>query len=188
MTRDCGDLVAFHAGAVGVEGEAWLLAGPPDVGKTSCTLELVEMGHSFLAEEVALVDPDAAHVLPYPQTLSVDPRMIAARGDSRPLKGGETVELEPGHWRYLPARVAAGPLRLGSILLPRYSPQGSARVEELRPEDALAEILGYCFEPRGDPEAFFDRVIRLISGARIARFEYADSAQARKILGDLAAG
>ncbi len=189
VVRDCGECLAFHAGGVGVDGEAVLLAGPPDVGKTSCTFELVEMGHAFLAEEVALVDADAGRVLPYLQTLSLDGRLLecdGGRGHRRPTRG-EVIELELGHWRYLPARVVRQPLPLRAILLPRFAPDETSRVEELSPEESLTEILGYCFEPPGEPETFFDRVIGLLERVRLVRLVYADGEEARAILAEAVA-
>ncbi len=193
VVRDCGERVAFHAGAVGVAEKAVLLAGPPDVGKTSCTFELVEMGHAFLAEEVALVDAGSGAVLPYLQTLSLDGRLLeggagGGGGRRRRPRAGEAIELEPGHWRYLPARVAEGPLPLAALLLPRYAPGEQARAERLAPEDSLTEVLAYCFEPPGEPEAFFDRVIGLLSRTPPVRVVYSDGASARAMLAELLAG
>lgn len=185
IVRDCGEWIAFHAGAVGVGDGAVLLAGLPDSGKTSCTFQLVELGHRFVAEEVALVEPGSRRVHPYLQTPALDDRFLREFERTRPVAAGRVEKLDHGLRRYLPARVARQPLPLEAILLPRYRPRQEPAVEELEASAVLTEILAYCFEPNGDDEAFFERVIALVGSVRLLRLAYPHAAGARELLAGL---
>lgn len=186
------DCIAFHAGAVVVDGGACLLAGNADTGKSSSTLQLIELGHAFLAEEIAAVGPDG-RVRPHPQSLALDPRVVAELAREFQLTRGRLDAVDDLIHRYMPRRVATEPAALETIALPAYRPGEPARVEELSVESTLTELLGYCFEPpepqKGRPpgglEPAIDRIIELASRARLLRIRYPDAAAARRLFADL---
>jgi len=72
LIRSIGNWVGFHAGAVMIGDAACVIAGNPDTGKTTTTFNLVEMGQTFLCEEVTPVDPKTLLVHPYPQVLTIE--------------------------------------------------------------------------------------------------------------------
>ncbi len=181
------DRVAFHAGAVVTPDGACLLAGSADTGKSSSTLHLVELGHAFLAEEIAAID-SAGRVLPHLQSLSIDPRVTAELAAEHPICRGRIEDVDELLHRYLPTRIAQAPARLATIVLPIYRPGLSARVDQLSAESALTDLLGFCFEPPGDPEASIDRIIELAGGARLLRVSYPDAVTARALFADLFPG
>lgn len=185
LIRSCGRRVAFHAGAADVGGRACLLAGDPEAGKTSCTFQLVELGHAFLAEEVAVVDPATAEVHPFPQALAFGPELVEDFRRSAELRHGELHALLPAYRRYVPRRLGTAPVPVDTLVLPRYRPDAAPGLEELSPADALTETLGYCFEPGFDREEFFDRVIALLERWRIVRLTYGDASGCRRLLGGL---
>ena len=166
---------------------ACLAAGSADSGKSSTTLQLVELGHLFLAEEIAAID-SRARVLPHLQTLAIDPRVSDEIAAERRLEPGRIERVDELLHRYVPDAVAAGPVPLATVLLPRYRPGRPPRIEELRLEAVLTELLGYCFEPPGDPEPAIDRILAVASGARLIRLEYPDASTARRLLRELFAG
>ncbi len=178
-----GDSLAFHAGAVVIDGGACLLAGAADRGKSSTTFQLTELGHAFLAEEIAAVAPDD-RVSPYPRSLGLDPRVIDELARTHPLALGRCDTLDDLLARYTPHRVSLEPAPLASIVLPAFRPGEPPAIERLRVDAVLTELLGYCFEPRGGHEAAIDRVIELASGRPLLRMRYPDAAAARRLLVD----
>lgn len=174
--------IAFHAGAVAAAGAASLVAGPPEAGKSSTTVQLLELGHAFVADEVAVVEAASGRVLPYPRTPALGSGFAAGLRRAGP-RHGELVEPAPGVWRYLPRRLETTARPVASLLLPRYRPGAATRVEELDPGDALTEVAGCCFEPPGGAdEGFFDALIALVEGWTIRRLDYGGAAAAREAL------
>lgn len=49
-----------HGALVDVEGVGVLLVGPSGIGKSECALELVRRGHRLVADDVVLLERDAA--------------------------------------------------------------------------------------------------------------------------------
>jgi len=171
LIRAVGDWVAFHAGAVEMEGGACLIAGDPDTGKTTTTLNLIEMGAMFLCEEVAPVNPTTPLVHPYPQVLTLSRTCAEEYLSLYPFQSGELTIVDSQTARYHPFEAASGPVPLKTILIPGYDPFGTSRAEELLPADVFTELLGYCFPPNGDEEQLFDSVIRICEKARIFRVQ-----------------
>lgn len=164
-----GDQIALHAGGVVAGGQAHLLAGPPDVGKTTATFLLLELGHRFLCEEVALVDPANLTVAPHLRTLALDPSYLDGYSRSRTIRRGRVERFGAELARYAPARVHHAPAPLATLFLPRYRPRAEPAIEELDAAAVLPELLGYCFAPAVAAELFFDRVLRVLDGCRIVR-------------------
>lgn len=182
-----GRRLAFHAGAAVTPAGACLVAGSADSGKSSTTLQLVELGHPFLAEEIAAVD-DAGRVHPHLQSLAIDPLVIAELESVGPLRHGRVEAVADLLRRYHPSTVATEPAPLGTILLPVFDRRAEARFDEPGLDSVLTDLLTYCFEPAGDPEASIDRVIELASGARLVRMRYPDARSARALLLEIFGG
>ncbi len=181
LVARCGDRIAFHAGGVEVGGRAHIIAGDADTGKTTSTLLLVELGHSFLCEEVALVDPESLAVEPHLRTLGLDASHLDAIAKDRPIERGTVDRLDDRLARYLPHKARLEPARLETIFLPLLRPGSGSHVAELDPAEVLPEILGYCFAPNVDQELFFERVIRLLESCRIVRIQFDGLATAREL-------
>jgi hypothetical protein len=65
--------IVFHAGALAYRGGALILAGRSGQGKTTLALGLLRRGLGLLSDEFAVVDRNAAHILPYRRSLHVRP-------------------------------------------------------------------------------------------------------------------
>ena len=172
---------AFHAGAVETAVGAWLIAGDPDTGKTSSTFQLLQLGQSFLCEEVSLYDPSAHAIHPYPQTLALERRYIDRFKEVFPVDEGALWTLDDSVVRFIPDRFSRAPVRLHSLLLPRYRPGAPSRVDELGSQDVLTEFLGYCFRPSAGNERLFDGAIALLEKTRLLRVTYGSLAAARDL-------
>lgn len=62
--------LCLHAASFVINGNAYLLAGYPDTGKTFTTLKIVKAGASFLAEDIVIIDREGlVYGLPFTQTV-----------------------------------------------------------------------------------------------------------------------
>lgn len=181
LTENIGFWVCFHAGAVQIGDSACIIPGNPDTGKTITTLNLVELGAVFLCEEVAPVDPETLLVYPYPQVLSLDASYAKTHQSLYSMQNGKLQIVSPHMARYCPIRTGTDPVPLKTILLPKYDPLGKTGVEKVKPEDALTELLGYCFPPNTDDERLFDSVIKVCNTIDIIRLQ-TNSVQSLRLL------
>lgn len=180
-----GPRIALHAGAVLTGQSACLIPGDPDTGKTTTTFNLVELGHPFLSEEIALVDPVTHVVQPFPQSLTLARAFVESIPAEFPVIAGTVVPLDARFARYVPTEVMTEGAPVTRMLIPHYEPGCRDRIETIQPADALTEILGYCFEPNRGEERLFDAVIGLVEACRIERLSYSSVAEARRLLRDL---
>ena len=169
LTQTIGDWVGFHAGAVMIGDSACVIPGNPDTGKTTTTFSLIEMGHTFLCEEVTPVDPETFLVYPYPQVLTIEGTYAEKYLALYPVQNGELKILDSQMARYRPYAVGSDPVPLKTILMPAYDPSETPGIEELSPGEVFTELLGYCFPPNRDDEHLFDSVIRICEEAEIFR-------------------
>ena len=185
LVAECRDRIALHAGGGEAAGRAHLVAGDPDAGKSTSTLQLVELGHRFLCEEIALVDPTTLAVEPHLRTLVLDTAYLDEFTAERPIERGTVERLDDRLARYSPLRVRREPARLATIFLPRFRRDRGRHVEVIDPADALPEMLGYCFAPNMDEELFFDSMIHLLQSCRIVRVEFDGIPTARELWREL---
>ena len=169
LIRTIGNYVGFHAGAVMIGDSACVIPGNPDTGKTTTTFNLIEIGQTFLCEEVTPVDPETFLVYPYPQVLCLEGAYAKKYLSRHPVTNGELKILDSQMARYRPYVVGSDPAPLETILIPAYDPSGTSGIEELTPGEVFTELMGYCFPPNTDDEHLFDSVIRICEEAEIFR-------------------
>jgi hypothetical protein len=99
--------VFVHAGAVGWRGEAIIVPGRSQSGKTTLVAELVRAGATYYSDEYAVLDA-GGRVHPYPEALS-----IRRAYPERPLR--YPVEALGG-------RRGTNPLPVGLVLITEYEP------------------------------------------------------------------
>ena len=185
LIRSIGDWVGFHAGAVLIGDAACVIAGNPDTGKTTTTFNLVEMGQTFLCEEVTPVDPKTLLVYPYPQALGLDAAYTEKYRSLYPVTSGELNLPDLQTARYRPHIAGSDPVPLKTILIPAYDPSGTLGIENLSPGEVFTELLGYCFPPNTDDEHLFDSVISICEAAEIFRLHSNSLRSMRKLLKEL---
>lgn len=182
LIRSMGNWVGFHAGAVMIGDTACVIAGNPDTGKTTTTFNLIEMGHTFLCEEVSPVDPETLLVYPYPQVLTLDGTCAERYRSRYPVQKGSLKIFDSRMARYHPYVAGSDPVPLKTLLIPAYDPSQTPGIEKLSPDEVFTELLGYCFPPNTDDEHLFDSVIRICEAAEIFRLRTNSLQSMRELL------
>ena len=185
LTQAIGNWVAFHAGAVEIDGFACLIAGDPDTGKTTTTFNLIEMGQMFLCEEVSPVDPETLLIHPYPQVLTMSRAYAEEYLSLHPIRKGELKLFDSDMARYRPFKAGKEPVSLKVILLPVYNPSCTPGIKELSPGEVYTELLGYCFPPNRDEEHLFESVIGICEESKIFRVRANNIRAMRKLLKEI---
>ncbi|MGH2705952.1 MAG: hypothetical protein ACRDJ4_12940 [Actinomycetota bacterium] len=168
----------IHAGVVGGADGVVLLPGPSGCGKTTLVARLVGAGYRFLSDEIAVLDPAAGLVRPFPRALSVRPGML------------ELIELPAGlRMSAKDAGVMVPPeaLRPGGVgtagtpqlvISPSYESGSETRLEEVSSSQAVAMLASHAF----NLESFGRRALIVLGdfvrGARCYRLRYGDVADA----------
>lgn len=171
--------IGLHAGAVAHSGRAIITVGHPDTGKTTTTMQLIELGLEMVSEEVTPVDPVGHLVHPFPHHLTLARHYAEAFAAAYPVSRGTLTLHGPDMARYAPHTTHAGPATPVAFLFPAYHPSHIPGLEEVGPGDVLAELLQYCFPPQGPDEALYDAVIGVIERCRIFRMRTNSIASAR---------
>ncbi len=100
-------ILAVHAGAAQGPTGAIVVAGRSGQGKSTLILGLVRRGLGLMSDELALLDPAAGLVRPYPRAVHVRPSTIALLPELAPLEARPRHELGGGsEWSVSPAEVA----------------------------------------------------------------------------------
>jgi hypothetical protein len=136
-------LVALHAGCVGMKGAGALLMGESGAGKSTLALHAMLQGLDFLTEDASFVEPRSLRLtgvsnflhLRFDALAWVDDKRLRGHIQAAPVirrrSGVEKYELDlRAGW----ARLAAAPLRLEHLVF--TSPEPAVDGELLRPLDA----------------------------------------------------
>jgi len=172
-------LLFIHAGAVAVEGRAWVIIGESGTGKTSTVALLTRHGAAYLTDEITLLDPAAGTALPFPLPMAVKPWTAEAVG---PLPEGSEVANEGSVRFYLPADRGAGPTSIRAFVLLR--PGGRPELRPLSRAEVLM-ALGQHHSSLRYPhrlEDAFAGFSRLLRGARCYSLTAPSPAAAAELL------
>ena len=143
--------VAFHAGAVAINGRIAVLPGSAGSGKTSLTAALISSGFQYLSDDLLLMSEDLA-IEGVPFALCIKDTGVAAIEPYHP----DVAALALHHRhdgkkvRYLPPPPAAfkkeSPLRLPAswVIFPKYSPEGQTTLAPLSKSKALRRLMKTC--------------------------------------------
>lgn len=167
---EVGD-ISIHASAVEILGQAVLLAGPSRYGKTTLAASLARAGHRLLSEDSSRCSTDGR------PSVWPGPAAVRLRADVAPLMnipGARAIEADEGRVPLVidePFRGSGAAIPLGAILILRASgPSVAARLEPVRPMDAVRDLLALTFHLPGatGQAASFSRVADLV--ARVPAF------------------
>jgi hypothetical protein len=153
-------ILGIHAGAIELDGRAVFMSGPSGRGKSTLTLGLLRRGAGWLTDELTLIAPDDATILPFPRGLHVRPATLELVPELDFLRERPRQELGGGsEWsvgaadlaRAFGTRIAAATPLAGILLLDGIpDPARPARIESMPPALATMELL------RGTPAAAVD--------------------------------
>ncbi len=176
-------ILAIHAGVVGRDGQAILIAGRSGRGKTTLVLSLLRRGFDLLSDELALVGPDDRTILAYPRGLHVRPQALGLFPELGFLADIPAQELGGGsEWAVGPAGLeqafgttvaASGRLRAIVLLDGDPEPDGAPDLSPVPGAIATMELL------RGTPAAAWDfdgvlgRLPRIVTDVPCARLRSA---------------
>jgi hypothetical protein len=130
-----------HAGGLEDDGRALLVAGRSGSGKTTLSVALARTGLGFLGDDTLFLDADG-RVRAFPDLVDLSEESLGLLGltDARRtrLAGRPKWQLEPSEVE------STAPPGVGTpalLVFPRLS-AGQPRVEQIRGDDALLELLG----------------------------------------------
>jgi len=152
------DWVAFHAGVVTVEGGLVVLPGPSGRGKSTLTAALVAAGAAYLSDELALLDPGAGLVRPYPKPLA----LAGGHGAAKDLVDPHTIG----------ALGAAAPV--SAVVAPTFVAGGPTMLEPVSRRDALDLLLANSFDFGPSGEAGFQALVELAATVPTWRLQVCD--------------
>jgi hypothetical protein len=130
-----GKLLLHAAAFVSPAGEAWLLVGDSQCGKSSTCANIIRLGWRFLADDQVVVSSRAdhrIHVEGWPRAFNLDTGF--EQGVSTGMRSpADATRLGPGEWQ------RSAPL--GGLLFPRIEREQSTQLTAMTKADALQEVI-----------------------------------------------
>lgn len=187
--KDASDHVTVHAGVVARAGVAVMLPAPPDHGKTTTTIGLVEAGFSFLSDESAAIALDDGLVYPFHRPLMLAPDAMALFPRLRASLPEWT-----DRFRNLNYLIAAQDLRpgclgepcpVGFVVAPRFQAGVTTRLEPVSRAEMLTLLLEQTFNLQPLGTSAVERLARTVRDAECFRLTIGDLAGAVRAIGSL---
>ncbi len=136
-------LLALHASAVEVDGQAVAIIGPSGMGKSTIAALLCAAGAGLVSDDVLRVDSADPGPVCFPGTraLRLRPAAASLAGEINATAVDETAD---GRTKVVPTRRAEAPLRLRSAIVPEPSREATAlEVTRLGGIDGLKQLISY---------------------------------------------
>ena len=169
-------LLPLHASAIATPRGAVAFLGESGAGKSSLVAFLGQQGHTVLADDICLIDPDAPldrRVLPVAPWLKLWRTTLNALGESS--DGLPRTFTDDDKYRYtMPQHAEPAPLAELLILERAVGPESHPHFERLSPVRALHAVLELTYQSWlvraiGQTEAHFLRCGRALEGVRVYR-------------------
>lgn len=176
-------LVAHAAGIRRPDGDVLLLVGAGGSGKTTLAAALDAEGYEFLGDDVVPVDNDGM-LWPLGLPLCVKQGSWDLLCDLRPdLNAVYSVERQGWAVKFLPAKTpAAGPLKLGGIVLNRHAPGKVGQLRRIKPEIALRGIVEAESVIGKLDQGRLDRIAIWVESACAYQLDYPDLDTGRRLI------
>jgi hypothetical protein len=140
--------IFVHAGVVAWRGQAIVIPGATQSGKTSLVAALVRAGAEYFSDEYAVFDA-RGRVHPYPKPLSI--RSDEARRRCVPSELGATIGT-----RSLP---------VGLVIVTKFSPGARWRPVALSPGQAVLAMMSHALRARSRPASVLATLARATAQA-----------------------
>ncbi len=170
------DLVWLHAAAVHRAGRALVLVGPWGRGKSTMSASLLELGWTYLSDDIAPIDPATLAVHPFPKTLRI--REPAGRA----LDAGDVARLRKQAIPLRQTDIAAHPTACGGVIFPRFGCDAPNRLSPCRAPMAALELLPGCLSFAQHPEAALRLAGALAQAVPAFHLSFQDSRMAAELL------
>ncbi|MGH9291702.1 MAG: hypothetical protein ACRD0B_00300 [Acidimicrobiales bacterium] len=142
-------LLALHAGAVSLGGRGLLLPAGPGSGKTTLVAGLVRAGCQYLSDDMALIEPSTARLLPFPRPLLMSESSIGLLPGLAGRLSPELDERASGKRQVHPASLRPDPIGtpvpVAGVIFPRYEPGSETALEPISRAAAVVEMIANSF-------------------------------------------
>jgi hypothetical protein len=160
------DFLLLHAGAVTMDGRAVILPAPPESGKSSLAIALLQAGFDYLSDELAAIDPFTGWIHPFPKRIWVTDGSLehfpglAERLQDRAGLGAGLLKryVRPDD---LDAAIGAAG-RVGLVVFPTSDHHGAPRVSRLSRAQAVHRLAGNTFNLPVYGERGLERLSRIV--------------------------
>jgi len=181
--------LAVHAGMVAGGSQAIAFPGPSGTGKTTLTVACLLAGLDYGSDEALCLDWSTGAARPYPRPLALAPAAAELAG-ARPAARPAGVAAPPAEIVLtvadIGARVAAEPLALAHVLLPRRTDPGGAAALHPAPRGAaVAELLRRSFTAHHRPQQAFALTHRVVAAASTWYLDLGHPRDAARLLAEL---
>jgi hypothetical protein len=152
------DYLLLHSGAVSRRhGDAALIAGPADVGKSSMVAALLGRGFDYLSDELGAIDPVTERAFPFAKLISLAPDAIDAMPEIERRRGGPGNPPDGRDAGLAPADLGASVAPASDVrwlVFPSFDRGGPPRLMELPRAEAVRRMAElsfnlYRYEERG---------------------------------------
>lgn len=148
LTVAVRDFLLLHSGAVVMGGGAVLMPAPPDAGKTSLTLALLQEGAGYLSDEFGVIDPVSGNAYPLARPLALDQDALGWFPDLTSRFADKSLPVKISKRFLRPEDIGAsvsGPVPVRAIVLPDPEFDGPARLEPLSRAAAVEALASLAF-------------------------------------------
>jgi hypothetical protein len=146
--------LVLHACAVQTPIGAVVISGASRAGKTSLATAMATLGHPFLADEVVAVEDDDC--LRYGKPIALRDEAAAALRHRLPPEVRGTQWLVPSSMG-----IACDRCPIGAVVFPRFDGDAVARIDALRPAEALERLTAAVMGAQRANAATFHRLERI---------------------------
>jgi hypothetical protein len=145
--------VFLHSGVVAFKGQAILIPGQSESGKSTLVTEFLKAGATLYSDEYAVIDR-RGFVHPFPRPIQL-----------RDKRGGETRH-DP---QTMGVPVGIKPLPVGLVLLSKYDPKAHWNPRPVSSGQAALRLMRHALTVRREPKAVLQLLTRLSSQARVLK-------------------
>jgi HprK-related kinase A len=191
----CHQHLTLHAAVLERNGHALILPAPSGSGKSTLAAALLHRGWRLLSDELALIDPASAELIPMPRPVSLKNASIDVMRRFVPgLEFGamvhETSKGVVAHFAPPAAAVAAAQRRAapGWIVFPRYARGSEARLEPMERARAFMGLVENAFNYDIFGDEGFELLRTLVDRSGCFSFSYSQLEEAASWFERLAQG
>jgi HprK-related kinase A len=185
--------LVIHAAVVEKNGRAAILPAPPGSGKSTLCAALVSRGWRLLSDELTLVRPGSAELVPLPRPISLKnasidvmrayaPGWVFSPAVADTIKGTVAHMKAPGESVGRAGEIA----RPGWIVFPRYVAGADARLDPVPRARAFMRLAGNAFNYSLLGTTGFDTVAGVVGQSAAYDFEYSRLDEAIEMFARLA--